>query len=216
MLLAILDEGKKTSSSQKVPYALANFQGHARISTVSTFKEGRTIRARIEKVAVRDRPWLESRETDSSSRRTMNDRLRRRDYRLIEEWSEGLGQGALQDFAQQFVFLLTEFFAAFRQIEDVNSFLTLSVDQGYVNIAAEAGEGGANIVKKAGAVLHHDFKERAMGGRGVVIADAGFDGYLGRFCFAGALAAFEQRFKRRFSVDDVRKTLLEAGDLAGV
>jgi hypothetical protein len=216
VLPAILDEGKKTSSSQKVPQAFADFRNGIRISTVPTFEEGRTSGTTMGKDAARNGPRLESREPDYSNTHLMKERLDRRDFKLIDEWSEESGESALQDFPQQFVFLLAEFFAAFREVEDVDGFLAFGVDQGYVYVAAEAGEGGTDVVQQAWAVLHHDLKECALRRRRIVVADAGFDGNLRGLCFAGTLTASEQRFELRFSVHDVREALLEARDFAGV
>src|SRR5713101_7387672 len=65
------------------------------------------------------------------------------------------------------------------EIEDVNRFLSLGINQGDFDIAAERGESRTNLVKQAGAILRNDFEQRAVGRAGVVKAHLRGDSNFG-------------------------------------
>lgn len=58
---------------------------------------------------------------------------------LIGGQASELREGALQDFLQEFLFLLAEFLSALRQIKDVDGFLAFRVDQRDVDVATKPG-----------------------------------------------------------------------------
>jgi hypothetical protein len=74
-----------------------------------------------------------------------------------------LSQRALQDFAQDILFARVQFATLRSQIEDVNRFLALRIDQGDFDVAIESRERRSHVVQQAGAILRNHFEQRAVG-----------------------------------------------------
>src|ERR1700687_1915888 len=71
-----------------------------------------------------------------------------------------------------------QFGAGTRDMEHVGCGLTLGVDDRNLDIAAEFGHGGTDVVKQPGTVLGNDLDQRAVLGAAVVDLHAGLDGYF--------------------------------------
>src|SRR5712692_10168172 len=102
------------------------------------------------------------------------------------------------------------------EIEDVNRFLSLGVNQGDFDVAAERGESRTNLVKQAGAILRNDFEQRAVGRAGVVKAHLRRDANFGGTLSAGSNAAAQQRLERLPGGDHVREILAETMNFGGI
>src|SRR5579863_8335155 len=137
--------------------------------------------------------------------------------RCCEKLAEGnelaeSGQSALENFAEEFLFLGGEFFALRGEIENVDGFLALGVDERDFDVTAETRERRTHFIKQTGMILRGDFEQGAVRGRSVVEVDACFDGDFRRMGFAGAFTALEERVERRFTVYNSSQAGAEAVD----
>src|SRR5262249_25277929 len=109
-----------------------------------------------------------------------------------------LSQSALQHFAEQILLLGGEFLALRSQIENIDGFLALGINQCDFNIAGKSRQSGAHVVKKTGAILNDHFEQSAVSGGGIVEVEACLHRHFRRAGASGSIAAFEQGVGRGF------------------